>query len=77
MASIKIDQVGLAITGLIEGQFNNWQSLVRDGRKIVGINIAVEVDSMGQRSYDVQVDYAVPPTTVASTIISPASDGAK
>lgn len=74
MASIKIDQVGLAIAGLIEGQIPNWQALVNDGRKISGINITVAIDEKGQRDYDITVDYVAPAPT--NTISSPASDGA-
>lgn len=74
MASVKIDQVGLAVAGLIDGQFPNWQALVKDGRKISSLTINVAVDEKGQREFDVVVNYILPaPTNTAS---SPASDGA-
>ena len=70
MAAIKIDQVQLAIVGMIEGQFQNWQALVRDGRRIESLNIQMTNDASNQREYEIIIGYSAAPTP------GPASNGA-
>lgn len=57
MASKSLSQVELAIMSWSDAQLSNWQSMVKDGRKISSVSLNIAVDKEGTRSYDVAVDY--------------------
>lgn len=67
MASKSLSQVELAVMSWADAQFSNWQSLIKDGRKISKISLTMDISSTGERSYDIGVEYLEPTNPVTSS----------
>lgn len=57
MAQSPVGQVELAMMSWSDAQISQWQSIIKDGRKISGFSIEMSTDASGQRSYSINVQY--------------------
>lgn len=66
-----VDQVDIAIMGNMDANISNWQSLIKDGRRIQSIQVTVTIDQNNQRSYSCDVAYSQVPTQESGAITPP------